>query len=319
MLKTFLALIVVLFHLQIHAQTMLVNPLEPASIPAFIEEFSKHTLQVVQESPHKINEINEDGYTLLQQALINQALMEQKVADEMNSTNGSENNILDSNMMNIKLLLDNGADPNIPFPTTRIAPSAYTMVREWGNKEHFLLKAARDYRFSQRLIRSRTGSPRLRVLQVPLNFLFPLHIIELLFDYDLSADITSPNGNTALMEAIATFHSWERSKREYRSQLIQLILKHTNNIDAQNENGDTALHLASHLGDLQTIRLLIQKGANLSIRNVAGYTPEEKAKSMDSLSVFRKPQYKWYWHFSFLDRTSYKVIRLLQEAKEKQQ
>jgi hypothetical protein len=44
-------------------------------------------------------------------------------------------------------------------------------------------------------------------------------------------------------------------------------------IDAANKNGDTALHAAALLGYDRVVKLLADKGANLSVKNSRGLTP----------------------------------------------
>ena len=44
-------------------------------------------------------------------------------------------------------------------------------------------------------------------------------------------------------------------------------------LDAQNENGDTALHGAALRGANPIIEFLVSKGANMDIRNKIGWTP----------------------------------------------
>ena len=283
MSKNLLILIAVLFHLHIHAKSMLVDPLDPLSDPNLISLLFNEVIDTIRTRPDKINETNEEGYTLLQQALINQAYIENKVS-EMDYTNGSEKSILDSNMTTIKVLLNNGADPNITFPVNKNS-------RNKKETQHFLIKAAET-------------SPNNR---------FPLHIIELLFEYGLSEEVRDSQGYTALMKLIALRHVW-RKIPEYRRELIQLVVKNTNNIDAQNKDKNTALHLTIKFSDLETARLLVEHGARLDIQNAEGNNPEETAKFMAGSLPSHKSQRRWYWHFSFFHKTSYKIIKLLQEA-----
>ena len=281
MLKQLLILAITLFHLHIHAKSMLVDPLNPLSNQTLIRGFLNEAIHIIKEQPDTINDVNEDGYTLLQQALINQAHIENKIS-QMEHTNGSEQDMLNDSIMIIRVLLNNGADPNIPFPQSR-------------KKQHFLIKATTD-----------SSQPR-----------FPLHIIELLFVYGLDTEARDPKGNTALMNLIALSYVWKEMP-EYRQQFIELFVRYTNNIDAQNNSKETALHRTTTFNDLQTADLLIQNGARLDIRNAQGDTPEETAKFMAGSMPSYKADRRWYWHFSFFSK-SHKMIKLLQEAKERSQ
>ena len=285
MSKKSLILIFALFHLNAHAKSMLVNPLDPLSDTNLINEFFVEVVRITQEQPHKINDTNKDGYTLLQQALINNAHIEEKV-DQLKHTNGVEQDILENSIMTIKVLLNNGADPNILFPEEKLQKK---------EKQHFLIKATQPY----------------------IQPYFPLHIIELLFEYHLNGQVRDPHGNSTLMRLIALLYFWKKTP-EYRQQFIQLMLNHTSNIDDQNNNKETALHLTSKFNDLQTAPLLIQNGAQLNIKDAHGSTPEETAKFMAGLFPTSRSNLRWYWYIS-LSSTSFKMVKLLQEAERLQQ
>jgi len=283
MLKQFLIPAIILFQLHTHAKSMLVDPLHPLSNKTLIKDFLNEVLQTIKKQPDTINDTNEDGYTLLQQALINHAFMENSIS-QMQHINGPERDILNNNIVAIKVLLNNGANPNIPFPPIQKSHSK-------EKPQHFLIRATED-----------SAHPR-----------FPLHIVELLFAYGLDAEARDSKDNTALMRLISLSYAW-RKVSEYRANFIQLIVRHTNDINAQNESKETALHQTSTFNDLQTARLLIQSGARLDIRNTQGDTPEEKAKFMAGPIPPYKANRRWYWHFSFSSQF-YKMIKLLQQAK----
>lgn len=48
-------------------------------------------------------------------------------------------------------------------------------------------------------------------------------------------------------------------------------------INSQDINGDTPLHIAARSGDYDMIAIVIQSGANPTIRNYNGYTPGDLA------------------------------------------
>lgn len=283
MLKNLLIFIIALFHLHIHAKSMLVDSLTPLSDPNLINHFFNEVIDIIRNKSDNINEANEEGYTLLQQALINQIYIEEAVSQAKN-LNTTKQNMLEINMTIIKILLNNGADSNIAFPVNKNS-------RNKKEPQHFLIKAAETFP----------------------DHHFPLHIIELLFEYGLNAEVRDPQDNTPLMKLITLPYYVRRTAPEYRRNLIQLILKHTDNIDAQNKNQDTALHLTSKFNDLETAKLLVEKGARLDIKNANGNTPEETAKFMAGSFPSHKSQRKWYWHFSFISPSMYRIIALLQK------
>lgn len=45
------------------------------------------------------------------------------------------------------------------------------------------------------------------------------------------------------------------------------------NLDAKNEDGQTAVHVASRLGQDDILKKLIESKADINCRDIAGYTP----------------------------------------------
>ena len=283
MLKRTLALTCILFHLYAQAHSMMVDPVRPLSGVSIVQELLNEVLQTVKEQPHKINETNKDGYTLLQQALINNALIEDKIS-QLKDTNGTEHDILNNSRVTVKILLNNGADPNILFPGDH--------SQRTNKPQHFLIKAAQP-----------NATP-----------LFPLHIISLLFEHGLDAQIGDAKGNTALLRLIPLLHVW-RKIPEYRAGFIRLTVYYTNNFNIQNNEGNTALHLTSRFNDLETARLILQNPVRLDIRNGYGQTPRQVSQFMSSALLPEGKDLRWYWAFSFTS-ANYKMIKLLEEAEK---
>lgn len=76
--------------------------------------------------------------------------------------------------------------------------------------------------------------------------------------------------------------------------ILNLILNHLgpiengNDIDLQDCNGDTALHLAVRLGDVPAIDVILKHEPNIFIRNSDNKTAIEIAKSLLNLNVIRR-------------------------------
>lgn len=76
--------------------------------------------------------------------------------------------------------------------------------------------------------------------------------------------------------------------------ILNLILNHLgpidngNDIDIQDSNGDTALHLAVRLGDTKSIDALLKHEPNIRIRNAGGKTATDIAKSLLQLNVVQR-------------------------------
>lgn len=69
------------------------------------------------------------------------------------------------------------------------------------------------------------------------------------------------------------------------NEVVQIALENGLNIDTPNKKGRTALHYASEFGNLETIRILVSKGANLEVQDKDGKLPVDLA-SMSEISRF---------------------------------
>ena len=141
------------------------------------------------------------------------------------------------------------------------------------------------------------------------EYSIPLEIIELLLKNGLDVSVVDTLGNTGLMRAVYLLK--QKSNPFYRNKLIELLVRHKVPIDAQNKDGNTALHIASLRGDLETVRLLLQNSADWALTNREGRTALQAAKFMASAIPLYQTGLRWYWYFSFFGK-QYKVIRLLE-------
>jgi ankyrin repeat protein len=76
--------------------------------------------------------------------------------------------------------------------------------------------------------------------------------------------------------------------------LLSLLLEFNADINTENENGDSALHIASELGHLQIVQFLVKKGARVSKLNNRQECPMAKAiptQQADVISYFLS--YDW--------------------------
>ena len=191
-----------------------------------------------------------------------------------------QKSILNRNTEAARSILDHGAEVNIDFPE---------------------IKANGDpSKATPPLIKITIKTPRI-----------PLELVSLLLQNGLDISVTDQTGNTALIRVVYLLHQWPN--RHYRREFMKLLIRYKININAQNQNGDTALHIASKMGDLDTARTLISSNARLDLVNRQGMTPIQLAKFMSSPIPIHNTGLKWYWYFSFFDNR-YKIIRLLQEA-----
>jgi uncharacterized protein len=94
--------------------------------------------------------------------------------------------------------------------------------------------------------------------------------------------LTMPNKSTALMFAAGlgwrdgspAAPSYDQGTVEEAIQAITMLLERGLDLNAANDNGDTALHLAvTNRGAPEIVRFLIARGANLKAQNKRGQTP----------------------------------------------
>lgn len=75
------------------------------------------------------------------------------------------------------------------------------------------------------------------------------------------------------------------ANQESHANLTRLLTEHDIDINAQDEFGWTLLHWASEWGDINGMRLLINRGADVNIINNAGFTPLSKASRRNSDAI----------------------------------
>jgi ankyrin repeat protein len=67
--------------------------------------------------------------------------------------------------------------------------------------------------------------------------------------------------------------------------ILKLLLAHGTDVNAHNDAGYTALHQAAVDGKIDSVRLLLSKGADVTVRTKKGRTAEDLAKSHDHPDV----------------------------------
>ncbi|MGA0926622.1 MAG: ankyrin repeat domain-containing protein [Burkholderiaceae bacterium] len=80
------------------------------------------------------------------------------------------------------------------------------------------------------------------------------------------------------------------------TDLVHLMLEHHAYIDAESPNGSTPLMLAAQYGRFETVRLLVEAGADVAIRNQRDLTAVDFAALRDN------PDVKQYLHEALLDK-----------------
>jgi len=70
-------------------------------------------------------------------------------------------------------------------------------------------------------------------------------------------------------------------------ELLKTVLDAGADIDALNENGQTALHIATFWNNAEAVKLLLDRGANKTIKNKSGRTAEQLAIYYDHVDVMK--------------------------------
>jgi ankyrin repeat protein len=109
-----------------------------------------------------------------------------------------------------------------------------------------------------------------------------VEMMKLLLEAGADPTLTMPNKSTALMfaaglgwrEGSPAAPSYDQGTPEEAIQAITLLLDRGFDLNAANDNGDTALHLAvTNRGAPAIVKFLIARGANLKAQNKRGQTP----------------------------------------------
>ena len=155
----------------------------------------------------------------------------------------------------IRKLLDRKADPNAPL-------KAAMFQRHHTMGDFALAKGATPF-----MRAAKSGD---------------VEVMKLLLDAGADPALTMPNKSTALMFAAGmgwrdgspAAPSYDQGTPEDAVQAIALLLERGLDLNAANDNGETALHLAvTNRGAPEIVRFLIARGANLKAQNKRGQTP----------------------------------------------
>merc|ERR1712034_120449 len=110
-----------------------------------------------------------------------------------------------------------------------------------------------------------------------------LRAVQMLLGKNANLEAKNCEGNTALHLAVGeSEYYWSeyywpfpycyhfRKRGESVSELVATFIEKGADLNAKNERGETALHLAETNADTETVELLVEKGADLEARNESG-------------------------------------------------
>jgi ankyrin repeat protein len=98
-------------------------------------------------------------------------------------------------------------------------------------------------------------------------------VSQLLIDYGARVNDRDEHGRTALMIAVFFDHYYDDN-----NIITEMLIKNRADINAQNNAGLTALYYAINHANIEAIKLLVENGANVNIRDNRGWSPFVAAK-----------------------------------------
>jgi len=164
----------------------------------------------------------------------------------------------------VKMLLDDGANPNVrgEYGATPLL-DAVQRESEWrGSKEIFelLIEAKADPNIRDTGVRSLANTPLIEAVRKrDLDYVQKL--------IKAGADVNMPNkfGATALHEASRLDEDFDDAY-----EIVEALINAGANLNKQDNFGNTALHEAVSRRNMKVIKLLINKGAELFLKNHEG-------------------------------------------------
>src|SRR6266702_5258325 len=170
----------------------------------------------------------------------------------------------------VQLLLDHGANANAESengdnPLYKVCGNSQSKSQEDGVRVARLLlergvdvNAQRKDKWTPLHLASRNGNPG---------------IIRLLLDHGANANTVSENGDNPLHKVCGNS---EDKSQEDGVHIVRLLLERGVDVNAQPKHKWTPLHFASYYGKLETVRLLLDHGAEVSVETDNGDNPLHK-------------------------------------------
>ena len=88
-------------------------------------------------------------------------------------------------------------------------------------------------------------------------------------DAEADPNQTTSGNNTPLMKTLGSYSGLENNV----TSITNLLLEQNAELNATNDRGYTAAHMASCCGHIEALKLLFQAKADLCVRNKDGFTP----------------------------------------------
>jgi ankyrin repeat protein len=108
-----------------------------------------------------------------------------------------------------------------------------------------------------------------------------LSTVQILLKKGADTEIVNRYKGTALLAAATCLE-------EHSQDVVELLVRWGANVDAQDRDGNTALHMAAQTGDIDMVRLLIAKKARVSVRNGVGKSALDFACAKNKTKVIER-------------------------------
>ncbi|XP_055536161.1 uncharacterized protein LOC129724907 [Wyeomyia smithii] len=137
---------------------------------------------------------------------------------------------------------------------------------------HFIVEKFLDFDYDLDYnCRSRFGPPLIGLLSSLHKRID--HLVQRLLQKGANVELCYQRGRNALLTAVLYFDQLKQFS--HGLEVIQMLLDNGAHVDARDNNGDTALHLAFVRNEIELVELLVRNGANVNIRNNEGKIPCE--------------------------------------------
>jgi ankyrin repeat protein len=107
-----------------------------------------------------------------------------------------------------------------------------------------------------------------------------LSTVQMMLKNRADVEIVGRSKRTALLAAAI-------GREEQFHEIIRLLIRNGAGIDAQDSDGETALHSAARAGDLDMVQLLISKKAKINVKNDEGRSALDFACGENHLEVIQ--------------------------------
>jgi len=126
------------------------------------------------------------------------------------------------------------------------------------------------------------ATPYLRAVQSA-----DLPVMRLLLERGADPKIETKNHTTGLMLAagVGFDEGTSHGAAEDVPEAMKICMAHGDDVNAVNDEGYTALHGAAFRGTNEVVKLLVQAGAKIDVKNKDGWSPETLALATNSLTA----------------------------------